>query len=450
MKKILLVTSLCVFATFSFAQKKVVKEAKSRMDKTAEAREIIKSALTNEETANDPEAWKVAGDIEYKAFEKEYDAEATKEMMKTQGGNKDLMFEGLYNMVDLYKKADELGQRPDPKKGKVNNKVRKDIVKNFKIAHRFYVDGGSYYSGKGVDSANSGNREEANKNFSKAADFFEMYCDIPSLPMFEGEKEPLIPADTIYLAMKYWATVSALQAQDSKRAERLLKELIATPYQANTTYEESAPYELLAVEYEKAGDTINYVNILKQGSDKFPKNQYFTPNLINVYIVQEKTDEAINYLDQAIANDPTRGCDLYSVKGGLLAKGEKYDESIVAYKKALESDENCERALGGLGVVYEIQASNLKAESAQTADKQKQKEMDEKAKEFYLSALPLVQKYVASLKGRDADSMELRHGLYRLYSLYYELGSIGMGYNQERQSVEKELDDLDKKLGLGQ
>ena len=450
MKKILLITSLCVLASFSFAQKKAVKEAKSLIDKTNEARAAIKPALTDEESVNDSETWKVAGDIEFKAFEKEYDAEVRKEMMNSKGGDLAKMYDGLYNMVDYYAKADELAQIPDPKKGKVNNKVRKSIIDNFKFAHRFYVDGGSFYSGKGVEAANQGKRDVANKNFSKAADFFDMYCEIPSLPMFEGEKEPLIPSDTIYLQMKYWAAVSALQAQDATRAEKALKTLTETPYIKNDTFEESAPFELLAVEYEKAGDTISFVKILKIGSDKFPENQYFTPNLINIYITQEKIEEAIDYLDQAIANDPARACDLQSVKGGLLAQETKYDKSIEAYKKAIEADENCEKALGGLGIVYEIQAGDLKTESAQVSDKQKRKEMNDQAKDIYLLALPLVKKYVSILKSGNADDMTLRHGLYRLYSIYYELGSTGMTeYNKDLQIVEKELDDLDKKLGLG-
>ena len=42
MKRSLLVITLCIFAGFSFAQKKAVKDAKSAMKNVDEARELIK------------------------------------------------------------------------------------------------------------------------------------------------------------------------------------------------------------------------------------------------------------------------------------------------------------------------------------------------------------------------------------------------------------------------
>lgn len=441
MKKIVLIASLCMFAGFSFAQKKVVREAKSNMDKTAEAREIIKPALTNEETANDPETWKIAGDIEYKSFEKEYDAEMTKQFNNGKGGNVETMYTGLYNMVDLYKKADELGQQPD-EKGRVKNKVRKDIVKNFRVAYPFCIDAGAYYNDKGLQANRDGNKAEADKLYAKSADFFEMYWDLPSLPMFQEEKDPLVVPDSIFQTIKYYAVVSAIQSNDSERSIKMLEKIIASPYIETSVQAESDPYELLAVEYDKIKDTVNYVRILKLGAEKFPKNQYFTPNLINEYIRAGKITDAMEHLDQAVSNDPDSRCELLSVKGSLLITDKKYEEGVATYQEALKFDSNCERALEGLGVMYVLQAQELKEKVGQETDRQKIREIDEQTKELYQKSLPLLEKFVNQMRERQADPFELRAGLVKLQNVYYNLSLLGISKEAELDVVEKEIEAL--------
>lgn len=436
MKKIVLFASLCMFTAFSFAQKKAVKEAKSAMDKTAEARKLIEPALTDAETATDPETWKVAGDIEYKAYSKEREAEMVKEMTKGKGGNEEIMYTSVYKMVPFYLKADELAQQPD-EKGKVKNKVRKDIVKNFKEAHPFYINGGIFYNDKGIQANRDGNSSAAKEFYAKAADFFEMYWDMPSYPIFDGES--IVNQDSIFQTIKYYAVISAIQTENSQRSIELLKKIIASPYVPNSTHSESDPYELLAAEYQKANDSINYLNTLKEGAVKFPKNQYFTPNLINEYIRSGQADAAVEYLDQAVKNDPDSKCELLSVKASLQASDKKYDESIKNYQSAIEFDANCERALEGLGVVYVLQAQDLKEQTGQVTNRQKLKEIDEQTVVLYNKSLPLLEKFVSLLKARNAEKSELRPGLVKLQNVYYNLSLLNVDKNAELEAIEKEL-----------
>lgn len=435
MKKIVLVATLCMFAGLSVAQKKAVKDAKSAIDKTDEARNLIKPALTNEETANDQETWKLAGDIEYKAFEKEYDAEMTKEMTG-KSANSENMYTGLYNMIDFYKKADELGELPDAK-GKIKNKVRKDIVKNIRIGYPHYVNGGIYYNDKGVEAKEANNEAEVKKNFTKAADFFEMFWDIPTFKFMEGED--LITNDTTYQTIKYYAVISAIQSNDSDRAISLLKRLIDSPYIPTPVYAESDPLELLSVEYSKAGDTINYINILKEGALKYPKNKYFTPNLINEYIMAGNAQAALDYLDQAIKNDPAASCELLSLKGTLLSNDQKYDDSMTAFSSALEADENCEKALEGLGVSYVLKAQDAKEKVGHTSNRQELAEIDKQTIDLYSKALPYLEKYYNLLDGRGADERDIERALHNLENVYYNLSLLNVDKNAELEKVQKRL-----------
>lgn len=427
MKRILLVTSLCLLTGLSFAQKKAVKDAKNAMrSNVSEARELIKPALTDAETSNDPDTWKVAGDIEFKAFDDERTLEMQKEITG-KGGNEEAMYIGLYNMYDPYIKADELGELPD-EKGKIKNKVRKDIVKNMRDGHRFYINGGVFYNDK--------------QNYKKAADFFERYWELPTLAMFADTQADFNMQDTTYQTIKYYAIISSIQSKDHPRSIKLLKKIIAEPYIQNSTYKESDVYELLASEYQQVEDSASYVATLRQGAEKFPKNKYFTPNLINEFIRGGKTNEALAYLDQAIANDPTNTCDLMSVKASLYSEQKDYANAEPAYTKALAADANCERALEGLGVLYVLQAQDMKEKAGQSTNRREQAEMDKETTTLYTKALPYLEKYRDILKSRNADSLDVRPALMKLQNVYYNLSLLNIDKSKELEAIDKDLNAL--------
>lgn len=423
MRRTLLVITLCAFAGFSFAQKSAVKNAKSSKD-INEARTLIKPALTNPETMNDPETWKAAGDIEFKAF----DDERTLEMQKQitgKGGNEEKMYEGLYNMYDPYIKADELGQVPD-EKGKIKNKVRKDIVKNLRDGHRFYINGGIYYNDK--------------QDFKKAADFFERYWELPSLAIFEDSRADFNTQDTTFQTIKYYAVISAMQSKDNARSTQLLKKLISESYVQNSTYKESDLYELLAEQYKQAEDSTAYVALLREGAQKFPSSKYFSLNLINEFIKGGKIDEAMSYLSEAIKNDPSNSCELLSVKASLFADRKDYVNAEPTYLQALSTDANCEKALEGIGVLYILQAQDIKEKAGQSTDRATSAKLDKETVDLYQKSLPYLEKYRDLLKAKGADKYDVRQVLMKLQNVYYNLTLLNVNKNAEYDAVQKELD----------
>lgn len=429
MKRSLLLITLCIFAGFSFAQKKAVKDAKSAMKNVDEARELIKPALTNPETVNDPETWKIAGDIEYKAFDDERTLEMQREITG-KGGNEEKMYIGLYNMYDPYIKADELGQIPN-EKGQVKNKFRKDIVKNMRDGHRFYINGGVYYNEK--------------KDFKRATDFFERYWELPSLAMFEDTKGDFNTQDSVYQTIKYYAVISSIQSADHDRSIKLLKKIIAEPYVQNSTYKESDAYELLASEYQQVNDSLAFVQVLNDGAKKFPGNKYFTPNLINEFIRGGKMAEAMAYLDQAIANDPSNTCELIGVKASLYAEQKNYASAEPAYLQAIAADANCEKALEGLGVLYILQAQDVKEKAGQTNSRSEQAQLDKQTADFYQKSLPYLEKYRDLLKARGADfDLDIKPALMKLQNVYYNLSLLNIDKSAEYEAVQKELGISDK------
>lgn len=436
MRKFLLVVALSAFTTIIFAQKKAVKEAKSEAGKnTNEARALIKPALTDPETKNDPETWFVAGDIEYKAFDKEREVEMLKEFSTDKkGGDSETMYNGLYNMFAPYMKADSLGQLPD-EKGKVKNKFRKEIIKNLKSSYPYLINAGAYYNDK--------------RDYSRACDFFERYWIMPSLDIFKDDKnDNMVAADSIFQTIKYYAVITSIRSGNHQRAIGLLKNLINEGYISNSTYSESDSYELLAGEYQQIDDSVNYLATLKSGAEKYPNNLYFIPNLINEFIKAGQKSKAIEYIDQAINNNPSNACSLYSVKGTLFIDGSQkdYTQAENAYQQALNVDANCERALEGLGVLYILKAQDMKDKAGQTTNRKEQAELDKLTSDLYIASLPFLEKYYNLLKEKKAEASDLNQILIKLQNVYYNLSLLNIDKSKEYDAVTEELQNLKTSL----
>lgn len=452
MKKLLFFTSLMLCTSLAFAQKKAVKEAKSSIEKTGEARELIKPALTDAETANDPETWLVAGNIEYNAFSKQYDAEMTKVLNNNSGWNEEIIATSLYNMIPYYAKADALAQQPD-EKGKVKNKVRKDIVKNITTAYPFLINAGVYFNNLGGDASKNNDSIKAKENYTKAADLFEYFWEVPTWEMFE--KEPIADSENTPI-IKIYAVYASMSAGDHDRAIKLLKKLMDEPYVANDTYTEESMYELLTSEYNAKGDKENYIEMLKLGTNKFPSSKYFTPNYINEMLNADKVDEAIALLDQAVINDPSSLCDLMSVKSSLLIGKKRYDDAIQINNDILAKDANCARAIYGLGYVYALKAEDTALQVNKETNPAKQKELEKESAALYKSSVPYLERYRTILDGTvkdgngfkdDADLTEYKNVLFILNSVYYSMTfNNEAGASEKFNETDKVLSDL-KSLG---
>jgi len=421
MRKILFITMMAVLTSGSiFAQKSALKDAKRALgrDDLNEARTMIKQAVEHPETATDPETWKVWGDIGNKAF----DLQRTNAMLGKSANDK-VMYDGLMESYGPYVKADSLGELPDAK-GKVKNKFRKDIAGILRANHPFYINGGVYYNDQG--------------DYKTATDFFEIYWNLPSLPIFEGEKDAFV-LDSTFQTIKYYAIITAIQGEDHKRALAMLQRAAKEPFIENSAYKESDIYELMASEYIQLGDSAKFLEILYDGAEKFPSSNYFLPNLVNVFIREGNTDKAMEYLDKAIENTPQNSCDLNSVKGALLAEQKNYEAAEAEYRKALAQDPNCERALEAIAVNFILQAQDLKEKTALMSDRQQQMVNDKQTVELYQKALPSLEKYAELLKGREAPAHDIESALLKLRNVYYNLSSMGVDKSKEMEEVEKEL-----------
>lgn len=378
---------LLLVASFTFAQEKNVKEAKSIANEVkpdfAKAEELINQALTNPETKDNAETWDIAGLIQKKRSEKEMENAYLRKPYDTLQ-----VYNSALNMCKYYFKCDELAQIPN-EKGKIKNKFRKANSAAILAERGNLINGGIQFF-----------NQDKNK---EALQFFATYVDIATNPMFE--KENLLQTDTVLPQIAYYASLAAAKMEDYPTV------LKYAPYAANDKEVGKYAMEFISTALKAEGDTAKWITSLKEGIQKYPDHPFFFGHLIDYYSNNNKYDEAMQFADDMLANDPNNTFYLY-VKGYLYHNMKDYDKAIEFYKKTIEVDPAYAEAYSNLGLIYCLQAQDFSEKATTDVNDPKYKEDQNTLKAFYEKAKPNYEK-ARELKPDQKDLW--LNGLYRVY-----------------------------------
>ena len=408
MKRVLLTVALCVAASASFAQKKVVNEAQSIAKGSnadfGEARTLIKGALENPETKDDAKTWYVAGFIE----DQQFNAERAKQILGQQP-NEPVMYEALYGILPYLQKAYELDQLPN-EKGKVKPKYTKDIKSILSANHVYLFNGGAYYFDK--------------QEYKKAYDFFNQYVEISELPMFAGTQTA--EKDSTFMTVQFYAAAAASLAKDSRLA------IAALERAKNTPYRQYDVYQYLCYEYGEARtaqDSVMLEKTFEEGMQVFPDSAFFLNNLINTYIYSNRNEKALEMLNVAIQKNPN-DANLYNVMGRVYETGLKdYANAEKNFQIALEKDPNLTDALSNIGRIYYNQGVNKLSEANMINDSKKYQEELSMAKDLFKKALPYYKK-AHEAEPEKMDNMIALRGIYYNLNMGPELEAIEAEMNK--------------------
>lgn len=408
MKRVLLTVALCVAASASFAQKKVVNEAQSIAKGSnadfGEARTLIKGALENPKTKDDAKTWYVAGFIE----DQQFNAERAKQILGQQP-NEPVMYEALYGILPYFQKAYELDQLPN-EKGKVKPKYTKDIKSILSANHVYLFNGGAYYFDK--------------QEYKKAYDFFNQYVEISELPMFAGTQTA--EKDSTFMTVQFYAAAAASLAKDSRLA------IAALERAKNTPYRQYDVYQYLCYEYGEARtaqDSVMLEKTFEEGMQVFPDSAFFLNNLINTYIYSNRNEKALEMLNVAIQKNPN-DANLYNVMGRVYETGLKdYANAEKNFQIALEKDPNLTDALSNIGRIYYNQGVNKLSEANMINDSKKYQEELGMAKDLFKKALPYYKK-AHEAEPEKMDNMIALRGIYYNLNMGPELEAIEAEMNK--------------------
>lgn len=403
MKKVLLTTALFFTVCAVSAQESVVKEAKSAKSDPVKAAQIIEPALVDPSTANDPETWKLAGDFQKTI----YDDENMK--LYLPGGQADTakLYNSLAKMFEYYTKCDEVEQAKVQSGELKKPKLRKKLAKTLAAVRPNLTNGGS-------EAYNSG-------NYADALKYFGLYVDASQNPMFAEEEA--VKNDTLNPLIACYAALAANSLDD--------KAAVIKYATIGKTHKEEGYRALmcLAEAYGKGEqtDSVKWLEVIKEGSEKFPTQEYFIGNLMDYYIQKGQVDTALSEIDAILAKNETPYF-LY-VKGVLQYEKKDYDNAIATFNSLIaKNDGFVGEAYSQIGNCYFFPAQELVEENSKISMDDPQYAANEaKIKELYEKAVPNYEK----AKELKPDNKQL-WGQF-LLNIYWKLNKA------EYDALEKEL-----------
>ena len=376
MKRTTILFVLLFAVSCAFAQKGKVTSALSykeagKLDKAVEAIEetIDASNPKTEGSVTWPRTWEVRGEIYQAVFQSKDE------------NYKKLSADPLTVAYDSYMKALQL-----------DDKDR--FSKSVKIKLTLLI-------GDLTNQAVAGFNEEA---YEKAMTSFEQIMAIEQLPVYKADDPNAV--DTVII---FNAGLAAYNAQKYDKAIQYYKEAAKYKYNGAKTY------SLIANSYFQKKDTVGALQVLQDGLKEYSDNGILLVEVINVYLNANKIDDAMKYLDIAIAQDP-KNASYFFAQGTLYDKLQKPDEAATSYLKAIEYKEDYFDAYYNLGALYynkgvkQVDVANL----VPSNQPEKYEVEKDKADVEFKKAIPYMEK-AHEINPTDKFTLE------SLKTLYYRL-----------------------------
>ena len=335
MKKTLFLLAAGLIGFSANAQVDVLKEAERAMkgDKGyTEVLSIVTPAFTNPETAKNAQTYYIPG----KAGFKQYDALLGKQQLgMLKDGESLIMANALLGGYDNYMAALPLDTVVDAK-GKIKTKYSKEIVNTI----------AGHYNDFSTAAAEFFNAKE----FDKAYKGWDVFCKLSEDAQRFGIKAH---PDTVVANFMFNRSLAAWQNDDFPGAVQSFREAIRKGYNKPEVFE----YGIAAA--QTANDPEAILEFATEGNKRFgDSNPDFINQIINYYLQTSKYDEAIKYLDDAIAENPGNA-QYYALKGIIMDNKEDIDAAAELYRKALSLDADNGIANFYLGRAIGLQAGKL-------------------------------------------------------------------------------------------
>jgi tetratricopeptide (TPR) repeat protein len=391
MKRTIILLTLLIAFSSAFAQRGKVTTAQSLKDagKLAEALEAIEEAADEsnpkaEKSFSWPKTWEVRGEV-FQAIGQSKDENIKK-----------LSSDPLTESLNSYKKALELDTKGANAKG---IKIKLTLLTN--------------------DLTNQAVEAFQVENYEKALLSFQQVLEIQEIPVVKQDNPDAV--DTVII---FNSGLAAYNAENYETAIKYYKDAAKYGYNGARTY------SLIAASYQLMNDTIGALESLKEGFEKYPEDNGVLESMIQIYMDLDKTDEAMKYLEMAIAQDDTKPR-YYFAQGALYEKMGNEEKAIETYKKTMEVDPEFFNAYYNLGALYYnkgVQQIEVAKEVPANENARYEAEL-KKADQWFEAALPYMEK-CHTLQSEDKMVLE------SLKNLYYRLKNMDK-YNEILEKIEK-------------
>jgi tetratricopeptide (TPR) repeat protein len=305
------------------AQLNVVKDAESAMKSGKGYQEVVKlitPAMSDPETANLAQTYYVPGKAGFKEYDDLY---GKKQFGQLKDGENITMIKALVGGYNNFVKALPLDSVADAK-GKIKTKYSKEIISTI-AGH--YND----YNSAALDFWNE-------KDFKGAYEAWEIFLTMPENPAIA--KSIKVYPDSTLSEVMYNQALAAWQSDDFALAAKAFLRAKDHGYTKKNLFEYG-----VAVAYS-ANDDETMLLLAREGDKLYGADDpQFMNQIINYYLKKEKYDEALNILDQALAENP-KNAQYLALKGIIYTNKKDNAKAKEEYQKALAIDS--ENALANL------------------------------------------------------------------------------------------------------
>ncbi len=315
MKKLSLFSACLLAGLTVSAQQAVVKDAEKAMKdgkSFEEVAQIMAPATQNPETKDQAITYFIPGKTAYKIYD---DMLGKKQFGLLKEGDELVMAKNLLGGYDYFLKA-AARDTVITEKGKVKTKYSKEIY-NTIAGH--YND----YNFVALDFWNA-------KDFKNAYRAWEIFLTIPENPRLA--KDVKVYPDSTLAQVYYNQALAAWQADDFAAAVKSFRGSIA---KGNTKKD---VFEYAVAVANNAKDEDAMLEFATKGNELYGKEDpSFINNIINIYIMKEDYETALQKLDAAAAADPNNA-QYIALKGLIYTKKRDNATAEELYRKSLSID----------------------------------------------------------------------------------------------------------------
>ena len=399
MKKMMMMALMAAVSMSVAAQEDVVKGAKKLLDKgnVAEAIQAVQPALTNGSNEEKAAAWNVLTQAQYKIFSDIQGKKLENQVKQTnEPVDEAAMNAAIVAAMKAALKCDEFDNMPN-EKGKVKPKFRSENQKTFQNGRLQCINAGQFLYNK--------------KDYPAAFEAFSLYVDSKESPLFTGLD---MSQDQYLHEVAYFASLAAYQAKDFPNVIKYAKIAAEDPAKAKDATEILVFSKKETMKTKQ--DTIEYIDMLKDASQKFPDDKRYSAWIGDYYLQSGSAEDLGKWADGEIAKDPNNKF-AYTYKGESLRLQNKFDEAVECYKKAFEIDPTYVAAAYQAGVSLNSKAIELKDKLADKKTGMLTTENANKVKAILTDA----KGYLEKVRELDPNHEQV-NWVYALYQMYYSLG----------------------------
>lgn len=224
------------------------------------------------------------------------------ESERDKGTNVTAMYSYL---IDSYNEFIQVLEAPD------NSQYLAGAKNRLRSMYPYLLNGAVYYSEQ--------------QQPAKALDFAAAYIDMPQLQIFRSE---LLPKDSRYASVLYYAAVSAYNLQKYSQALKYFKEYLNT----GTDTQQKDCYVYMNMIYQAQKNYAEQEKVLEEAISKYPVSLDFLYNLVNVHIATNNMPKLLSAIDRILEVDPNND-KVLPIKARILERQGKNMEALEIYKR---------------------------------------------------------------------------------------------------------------------